>query len=151
MKIFARTAALLLSLMFIFVFQTTAFASYMENNGLEVTIVTDRENYEEGEPITATITVTNTNEEPVQILNLEQLVPEGYILEDNAEDFGEIILGKGESVSINVKYAGENPEITENNVEDFLNNLIYGETWVIPNILLVIAGIAAVAIFFKLT
>ena len=140
-----------LSLIILFIFPVTANASLMENDGLEVTIDTDRENYEEGEAITATITVTNTKDEPVQILNLEQLVPEGYVIEEGSDFEGEVTLGKGESISINVRYAGENPIPDENKVEDFLNNLIYGETWVIPNILLVIGGIAAVAIFFKLT
>ena len=150
MKIFSKTAAILLSLILRFAFQVTAFASYMENNGLEVTIVTDQENYEEGDPITATITVTNTKDEAVQILNIEQLVPEGYVLEDS-EAATEVTLEKGDSVSINVRYVGETPALDENKVEDFINNLIYGETWVIPNILLVIGGIAAVAVFFKLT
>lgn len=151
MKNLKKASALFLSLIILFIFPVTANASLMENDGLEVTIDTDRENYEEGEAITATITVTNTKDEPVQILNLEQLVPEGYVIEEGSDFEGEVTLGKGESISINVRYAGENPIPDENKVEDFLNNLIYGETWVIPNILLVIGGIAAVAIFFKLT
>ncbi|MBQ6878164.1 MAG: hypothetical protein IJO22_07190 [Oscillospiraceae bacterium] len=151
MKNLKKASALFLSLIILFILPVTANASLMENDGLEVTIDTDRENYEEGEAITATITVTNTKDEPVQILNLEQLVPEGYVIEEGSDFEGEVTLGKGESISINVRYAGENPIPDENKVEDFLNNLIYGETWVIPNILLVIGGIAAVAIFFKLT
>ena len=85
-----------LSLIILFIFPVTANASLMENDGLEVTIDTDRENYEEGEAITATITVTNTKDEPVQILNLEQLVPEGYVIEEGSDFEGEVTLGKGE-------------------------------------------------------
>ena len=55
--------ALLLAAVLIQFTALPAFASSMEHEGLEVTVQMDKEVYEEGEPITATITVKNTNSE----------------------------------------------------------------------------------------
>ena len=49
-------------------------------DGLEVTLTTDKEKYSKGEEIVATLTVTNTNDTAVSNVSLENLIPEGYKL-----------------------------------------------------------------------
>ncbi|MBQ2861741.1 MAG: hypothetical protein IJE83_03020, partial [Oscillospiraceae bacterium] len=86
MKIFfKKAAAVLMAAAIICALSVPVFASYMEHEGLEVSVEMDKESYEEGELITATITVKNTNAEAVIITNLEQLIPEGYELAKDSE------------------------------------------------------------------
>lgn len=154
MKIFfKKVAALLMTAAIICALSVPVFASYMEHEGLEVSVEMDKESYEEGELITATITVKNTNAEAVIITNLEQLIPEGYELAKDSEAATENVeLAPGETVTLNVTYGGEAAEPSaEDAVEDFFNTVIYGETAGIPNLLIAIIIIAAVIIFFKLT
>lgn len=128
-------------------------ASQMEHEGLEVTVQMDKEIYEEGEPITATITVKNTNPETVTITNLEQLIPEGYKLaEDSEANTTDVVLGPEESVTLNVTY-GEPPELSaeEEAVQSFVDTVIYGETVGIPNVLIAFLAAIGIFVFFKLT
>ena len=76
------TFFLLIFLLGTLVLPALATAQYQ---GLEVSVTMDKETYEPGEPITATITVTNKGSQTVTIANLEQLIPEGYVLSENSD------------------------------------------------------------------
>ena len=151
-KIKKAVAAFFCAVIIMEFFAMPVMASSMVNDGLEITIETDKESYEEGEAITATITVKNVKDEPVIIRNIEQVLPEGYKFTDESEiPEGEIILEKGDSVSVKVTYEGEDTSAEENKVEAFFNNVIYGESFGIPNILIALILIIAAALFFYFT
>ena len=89
-------------------------ASYMEHEGLEITIEMDKEVYDAGEPITATITVKNTNSSSSTISNLEQLIPEGYRVAESSEaSMQNITLQGGQSIVMNVTFVEETTYKTE--------------------------------------
>lgn len=152
MKNGKRTAArLLLVLMCLSVLVLPAAATSMVHNGLQVTMETDKEQYDAGEPITATITVLNTNPQSVTIASLEQLIPEGYVLAEGSAALTENVeLGPNQSMMMNVTFVGEAPE--ESAMEaDFFTKLIEGQTWGIPNLLLIVLAVIVVVIFMVLT
>lgn len=129
----------------------SASASYMEHEGLEITIEMDKEVYDAGEPITATITVKNTNSGTSTITNLEQLIPEGYRLAESSEaSMSNITLRGGQAIVMNVTFVEEAPAETEAS-EDFLTKLIEGETWGIPNLLWGVLLAIIFVIFMLLT
>lgn len=128
-----------------------ASASYMEHEGLEITIEMDKEVYDAGEPITATITVKNTNSGTSTISNLEQLIPEGYRLSESSEaSMKDITLRGGQAIVMNVTFESEIPAEVET-TEDFLTKMIEGETWGLPNLLWGVILLMAFAIFMFLT
>lgn len=81
-------------------------AESTEQDGLEGSLTTDKSEYSQGDQITATLTVTNTNDESVSNITMENIIPDGYILADDAESIKEVeSLNSGESVSMTVTYA----------------------------------------------
>lgn len=129
-----------------------ASSTYAEHEGLQVTVQMDKEQYDDGEPITATITVTNTNSEIVTIANLEQLIPEGYKLaEDSQSALKDVQLSPNRTLMLKVTFVGEDASAEEAASEDFFGNLLEGETWGIPNLLLLVLGAIAIAVFMILT
>ena len=96
-------------------------AASSEQDGLEVTLETDKAQYSKSEQITATLTVTNTNDESVSNITMESIIPEGYSLPDNTEAVKQLeSLGAGESVLMTVTYIAdssdeENPSVGNNN------------------------------------
>ncbi len=63
----------------------SVFAATTSDDGLEVSLSTDKEQYSQGEPIVVTLTVTNTNKFEVSNISLESMVPEGYSLPEGEE------------------------------------------------------------------
>ena len=124
----------------------------MENEELEVTVLFDKEVYEEGEPITAKIIVKNISGETAIIRDVEQLVPEGYVLSGNLPEYEEdFLLEPDGTIELEVTYGEviENPE--EEGAEAFFDKVIFGETLGIPNILIAILLVIAVALFYHFT
>lgn len=131
----------------------TAAAAVTEYDGLCVTVEMDKEHYDNGESITATITVTNTTEETIVIVNLEQLIPDGYrLVEGSVASKENVDIKAGETVTLQVSFEGD-PEADngENGEGSFFDKLLYGETWGIPNILLAVLAAIAFGIFILLT
>ena len=62
-----------------------ALATSSSQDGLEVTLTTDKESYSQGEQIVATLTVTNTNDFVVNNVSLESVIPEGYTLAEGTD------------------------------------------------------------------
>lgn len=126
-------------------------ATVMENEGLRVSVVMDKEHYAPGEAITATFTVENISGKTVTVNSLEQLIPEGYQLAEGSEAITEKVdLSPGETLTLSVTYAGD-PEAETAAEEDFFHKIIYGKTWGLPNLLLILIALAAFAIFMFLT
>ena len=145
------TLCFLLTLAYFNVLALPASASYMEHEGLEITIEMDKEVYDAGEPITAIITVKNTNSGSSTISNLEQLIPEGYRLSESSEaSMKDITLRGGQAIVMNVTFESEVPEEAEA-TEDFLTQMIEGKTWGLPNLLWGVILLMAFAIYMFLT
>lgn len=126
--------------------------SYSEYEGVQVMVKMDKEEYVEGEQITATITVVNTNAQSVTIANLEQLIPEGYVLSENSDvSTQDVELKSGQSLELKVTFEGEPAQSGEEGNGSFWDNLFYGSTLGVPNIFLIVVVIIAIIIFFALT
>lgn len=130
-----------------------AASSYSEHQGLQVTVEMDKEQYDVGEAMTATITVVNTNSYAVTIVNLEQLIPEGYVLSENSEvSMQNVEMQPGQTIVLQVTFEGEPVQPGEGEeYTSFWDKLLYGQTWGIPNILLAVLGLIAFGVFMLLT
>lgn len=145
------TVWLLLAVTCFSAFLLPVSASYMEHEGLEITIEMDKEVYDAGEPMTATITVKNTNSGNSTISNLEQLIPDGYRLAESSEaSMKNITLRGGQSIIMNVTFV-EDTSVKEATTEDPLKNWILEETLGIPNLLWGVVLAIAFAVFMLLT
>lgn len=147
-------AALLLLILSITLLALPAAANTMvfENDELEVTIEMDKDVYDAGEPITATITVKNTTSGAVTISSLEQLIPEGYKLSSGSKEaVTNVELRAGGTARLEVTFEKEEKEADAAQQDGFLEKLLYGETLGIPNLLLAVLLVIAFAIFMFLT
>lgn len=123
-----------------------------EYQGLQVMIQMDKEYYEEDEPITATITVVNTNSQSVTIVNLEQLIPEGYILaEDSQASTQNVVISSGETIQLQVTFMGDPAKPAAQGEGTFWDKVFYGETLGIPNIILLVIVLIGIVVFMALT
>lgn len=130
-----------------------AASSYAEHQGLQISVEMDKEKYNPGEPITATITVTNVSAKAVDIVNLEQLIPEGYVLADNSDvSMKNLTIQPDQTITLQVTFVGDVADQTGDGQEEgFLNKLLYGQTLGIPNLLLATVLLIAFVIFMLLT
>lgn len=135
------------------VLPVSAQSTHVEHEGLEITIEMDQEQYEEDDPITATITVKNSNASTVEIANLEQLIPEGYRLAENSKaGMQNIELRPAQTIVLEVTFVGDaEPDEAEAVTADFFDKLLYGETMGIPNLLIGVILVISFIIFMILT
>ncbi len=82
----SRIIAVLLSLCLLLSLTLTAVAATKTSSqdGLEVTLSTDKDEYSADDTIVATLTVRNTNDVAVESVELETLIPEGYQLAEKS-------------------------------------------------------------------
>lgn len=133
------------------VLPVSAESTVVKSDNLEVAIEMDKEQYEPGEPITATITVRNISTTTVTIANLEQLIPDGYHLAESSKaSLQNIELHPEQTTTLKVTFAGEG-EQPETTAEGFVDKVLYGETWGIPNLLIVVLLVIAFVVFMILT
>lgn len=91
-----------------------AFATTTSQDGLEVTLTTDKETYDKGEQIEATLVVTNTNDFAVSNVSLENTIPEGYKLSEGSTATKHVeSLAPGEMVSLTVTYVAVDSDNNE--------------------------------------
>lgn len=157
MRILKRMTAVLLALLSCAALLVLpAAATFVEHQGLEISIVMDKEEYMEGEPITATITVTNVSAESITIVNLEQLIPEGYALaEDSDVAMKDVEMMPGRTLVLKVTFVGEpGGEAAEEEAtgfEAFVNKVLYGETMGVPNMFIATIVAIAIVVFLLMT
>ena len=118
MKKIRRIAVICIVLVMVICFgNISVFAATTTQDGLEVTLTTDKKDYSSSENIVATLTVKNTNEIEVTDVLLENIIPDGYKIADGTYLTKEIdTLGAGESVSFHVTYMSnvdKTPQSTE--------------------------------------
>lgn len=106
MKLLRKFSSFLILLcMLLSVFSIQTFAETSTQDGLEVTLTTDRNEYNKDEQIVVNLTVKNTNEIAVTNVSLKNLIPEGYQLANGFEATKQIdVLNAGESVTSTVAY-----------------------------------------------
>lgn len=153
MKLFRRLIPIFLLIFGILICPVSANASApQEYDGLQVMVTMDKETYEEGEAITATITVVNTNSQPVTVMNLEQLIPEGYVLAENsAVSTQNVEIRPGQTIELQVTFEGEPEDAAEGAEGSFWDKVFYGETIGVPNLILIVFGVIFFIVFMALT
>lgn len=106
MKVIKRVAPILTSLVLcLSSFSLSTYAETIRQDGLEVSLSTDKDTYGADENIKAELIVTNKDADGITDIKLENIVPEGYVLVDGEEATKSISrLEKGESVSLEVIY-----------------------------------------------
>lgn len=110
-KLFVLLATLLLCMGMSVV---SASAATMTEDGVEVTLTTDGDVYEEGDDITATLTVTNTNDFAVTNVSLEHILLEGYELAEGSQLTKALeTLEAGATEELVVTYVAEEEEVLD--------------------------------------
>ena len=59
-------------------------AATQTQDGLTVSLTTDKENYAQDEDIQVILSVTNEGNDPVSNISLENIIPEGYKISDGS-------------------------------------------------------------------
>ena len=106
-----KSLALLVALLLcVGILAIPTYAAEVSQDGLEVTLTTDKDAYEQGETIVATLTVTNTGDADVVNVSLENLIPEGYAPAEGNETVMQVeTLDAGETVTLTVSFVAEEP------------------------------------------
>lgn len=112
MKKCKKLLAFTLSVLLAFAcYAVPAFASSSANqNGLEATIVTDKESYKANEEIHVTVTVKNTNDFKVENVSMESLLPETLTLKDGSNSTKTVDLEPGETLTLSFTAVKEKEE-----------------------------------------
>lgn len=119
MKMIRKISAFLLALMLCTgIAAVPVSAAESSQDGLKVTLTTDREEYGQSDQITAELTVTNNNSFSVTDLSMGIMVPEGYKAAETAEAVKKIeSLGAGKSAVLKTVFttgsAGESSSTEE--------------------------------------
>lgn len=109
MKQVRKIPILLLAILFSIAMMTvSAFAATSSQDGVKVTLKTDKSTYQKRESITATITVKNMSGAEVTNVSLEGLVPDGYRLDKKSTATMTVkSLAAGETVTLSVTYVAK--------------------------------------------
>lgn len=93
----------------------SVYAMTTTQDGLEISLTTDKEEYVQGDKIVATLTIINTNNFPVKNITIDQLMPSGYKLSDDALVTKHIdLLEAGKSITLSITYISDD-NLKENN------------------------------------
>lgn len=107
---------LLLLLMLI---PSAVFAADKSQDGLDVTIMPDKQVYSQGDSIKVNVKLINNNDFPVKNIKLESFVPEGFVLKDGmTSDQTADILEAGESLAVETEFVPVNGSIPSDNNND---------------------------------
>lgn len=106
MKILKTLSALAISATMVFsVAALNVSAATTTQDGLEVSLTTDKEAYSKDEKITATLSVKNTNESVVTDIAMETIIPDGYEVADGTKNNKQLDkLAPNETTELKVAY-----------------------------------------------
>lgn len=109
MKILKTLSALAISATMVFsVAALNVSAATTTQDGLEVSLTTDKEAYSKDEKITATLSVKNTNESVVTDIAMETIIPDGYEVADGTKNNKQLDkLAPNESAELKVVYVAK--------------------------------------------
>ena len=109
MKFLKRLSAVAVSAVMMFsITSVNVFAASIIQDGLEVSLTTDKETYAKDEKITATLSVKNTNESDVTDITMETVIPNGYEVTDGTKNNKQLDkLAPNETTKLKVVYAAK--------------------------------------------
>lgn len=109
MKIAKKLAAVAVSTLMMFsIAVMNVFAASTTQDGLEVSLTTDKEAYSKDEKITATLSVKNTNAKEVTDVAMEAVIPDGYEVADGTKNNKQLDkLAPNESAELKVVYVAK--------------------------------------------
>ncbi len=106
-----KRALLLLLTLMVCLSAVTAHAATFAQDGIEVTLTTDKSNYEENEEIDVTLTITNSNDEDIAPVTVQYTLPETCRIDANqgsyTEHFDIIKSGETKVVKTTLKVMSE--------------------------------------------
>ena len=145
-----KIAAIFLTMLMIFSFAgISVSAATTTQDGLEVSLTTDKTEYTKNEQITATLKVKNTNSEAVSNVTLETVVPTGFKVVDttsSTKNVGTLNANAEDSLTIKlVKDDSGNSTIEKNNSED--STIKSPKTGVMTNYAVIILIMAISGVF----
>lgn len=95
------------------------FAATVIQDGIEVSISTDKDDYAQSDHITATLNVVNTNDFEVLNVSLEELLPVGYTLSDGSSSTKFVSsIGANELISLSVTFLPNGSSIATSTTDD---------------------------------
>lgn len=104
-----RIAALLLIFVLFCCTGLEAYAATESQDGLSVTLTTDKQSYLPGEAINVSLLLTNGNSFPISSVHAQASAPEGYVLAAGyAESMSTTSLGAGKSLQLAIRYLEQN-------------------------------------------
>ena len=122
MKFLKRISAVAVSMiMMCSIAEMNVFAASTKQDGLEVSITTDKENYIGNEKITATLSVKNTNTTDVTDVTMETAIPDGYRIDDglsNIKKLETLAPNKTEELKVVYVSASNSDSTVENSHND---------------------------------
>ena len=116
MKFLKRLSAVAVSVVMMFgITSVNVFAASITQDGLEVSLTTDKETYSKAEKITATLSIKNTNESDVTDIAMETIIPDGYEVADGTKNDKQLDkLASNETAELKVVYAARsNGEVSQ--------------------------------------
>ncbi|MCM1114255.1 MAG: carboxypeptidase regulatory-like domain-containing protein [Clostridium sp.] len=101
-KLLKCLSVILVMLITLFSFSITALAQATEQDGLQVSLTTDKQSYSLNEDIEITVSVTNTNDFTVEDVSIEALLPDNFELKDSSQKTStkDIDLKAGENITL---------------------------------------------------
>lgn len=131
------------------------YASEKQNDGIIVTLTTDKQEYDTGEKIVVDLNINNTNDYSVTLTNAKNIIPEGFLVDSSTtNELNNIELKIGESTSLRT---GFNESVLEtiqggntNNNTNIDSNVNTGDTSSVNN-LVSLLGASALLLFLFVT
>lgn len=113
MKAIKKLSKVILIAMLCISITKTSFAAMETQDGLQVTLSTDKEEYEREEQITAILKVTNTNNTTINKVTLETFIPKGYSLTNYSPVSSKYIesLKSGETMTLSISLQAINETV----------------------------------------
>lgn len=135
-KNFKSIAVLFLTLVMWIASSFSVCAATNTEMGVEITVSTDKQEYQSKDKITATVTVKNTNDRAIENVSLECFAPEGYKAEGDSTYAVAKLDGNGQTATLPVTFVPAGSQ-----------SLPWGVIAIVA--ILVIAGVAALLVYRK--
>lgn len=120
MKFLQKLSAVAVSAVMMFsIAGVNAFATSTTQDGLDFSLITDKENYAKNENIFVTVKITNNNSVSVENIAIENLVPDNYRISDDTVVHKMIpYLEAGETTELNTTFVYAQTENEESSKEE---------------------------------
>lgn len=107
MKFLKRLSAVAVSVVMMFgITSVNVSAASITQDGLEVSLTTDKETYSKAEKITVTLSMKNTNKSDVTDIAMAIIIPDGYEVADKTQNNKQLDkLASNETTELKVVYA----------------------------------------------